>query len=103
MMVEQNDRHEKSSVKTYNKRRLNRSMRRAAKKDPEDAPRRKSASPGSVEEREMKKPKDKAMHRVFQVPLKIDFRAVGSISDRELREIIGSALPRTSSPNSAGC
>lgn len=37
---EQNCRHEKSSVKVYNKRHTNRAMRRAAKRDPENADRK---------------------------------------------------------------
>lgn len=37
---EQNDRHEKSKVKTSNKKLTNRAERRAAKRDPEEAPRK---------------------------------------------------------------
>ncbi len=36
--AEQNDRHERSDVKVYNKRLTNRQMRRAARRDPAGAP-----------------------------------------------------------------
>lgn len=38
--VEKNSRHERSHVKRYNKRRTNRGLRRAARLDPGNAPRK---------------------------------------------------------------
>lgn len=39
-LPEQNDRHERSSLKKWNKRQTNRAIRREAKRDPENAPRK---------------------------------------------------------------
>lgn len=38
--IQKNSRHERSNIKVYNKRRTNRAMRRMARQDPGNAPRK---------------------------------------------------------------